>query len=279
MQLGLGWSPHLEERHIEQLAQMCRSGTIPDGPIPFDMDTSTIAPPRNQGSQGSCSGHSRAKIGGFCNFLDTGKYIDLSPRFAYRTNQIVDGDNSGDNGASISGSALASRKFGECLEATCPYLNRYTTDIPQEAYDQALQHRILSVQQVRSTDEAVRLMGLGQGGIVFGCMWDSTLANNTDGVITRQGGQQLGGHALAAFGYVDRDGEKWVIIHNSHGAGWGKNGSAIVHPKLFDRWCRELHGAWLLSDLQEYQVREFADLTGVGQTRGKWERMMKGGVA
>ncbi len=64
-------------------------------------------------------------------------------------------------------------------------------------------------------------------------------------------------NCVALIGYVDKQddqGRNYLILGNSHGQKWGRNGFAIVAPNCCRQWCsnntNEVH---LVSDLQEYR--------------------------
>lgn len=216
-------------------------------------------------SGNSCAGHACSTVLEICNWIDTkGDEIQLSRMFAYIVGQRESGI-SGDSGATISGVVAAAKRKGICLEETWPYPSHYTTEIPDDAFREAGQHKLINHSVLGSYSDCWRFLASGVGAIEIGVPWKSSLANNRSGVIEDASGQTYGGHAVAIVGWTtrtDQQGRNYLILANSHGEGWGAGGFAEVAPHLFDEWGRddfsELIGA---SDLQEYGVRDlsFAD--------------------
>lgn len=266
---GLGWRPELEERHRAEFAGMVKPMFVGSATIPDDVDPSVI-PCNDQGPFNSCEGNARSKVAEYCSWIKTGRFTPLSARYSYLTTKLQDGTiGEGDQGASITGGAVASQKYGECLAKTLPYWDwsrgeRFSPTIPPAATNEGADHRLRSAAEIRSLDEAIQFLGLAQGGILIGINWDSTLAANTDGVINRAGGRFLGGHAICFLGYRTRAGEKWPKMWNSHSARWGNQGTALVNPRVVDSWIRNSQfGAMGLSDLPAFGARQFAGFIGV----------------
>ncbi len=214
-----------------------------------------------QGRMGSCAGHAGTSVSEYINWVDTGGgIVQLSRMFCYIAGQQESGI-SGDQGATITGVIQALKKMGICLEETFPYPSSYSDRLSPEAVSEAAQHKILQHSVLKSYDEVFQYLAAGLGAVEIGIPWTSSLANNRDGVIEAAAGQNYGGHALAIIGYTER---KWPIMANSHGTGWGKNGFAEIHPRLFDEWGRDSYSELIgISDLQEYGVRELSFLENV----------------
>lgn len=272
MDRGLGWNHELEAKHAETFPRLFSPICAASAALPDNVDPRGKLSIKDQGQHNSCEGNARAKVAEFCNWIKTGQAIDISAKFDYLTTKMVDGTYDGpDAGASISGGGLASTKFGECLEMLCPYWPegaQYETAIPQAAIQQAAEHRLRSFSPIRSYEDWINAIGMGLGGILFGVRWTTGLAG-CQGVYDNFGGRTLGGHAQAGCGYITRGQEKWPIVVNSHGCGWGDKGTAVMPPKICDWICRQSpYPPVLMSDLPAFRQREFHDMTGVIPTGG-----------
>jgi hypothetical protein len=201
--------------------------------------------------------------------LETGDVVNLSARFSYITTKIVDGTFDGpDAGASISGAAIAATRYGECEESLCPYWRddeRYNNFIPPAAYEQATNHKLRTFTPIDNWDAGRTFIGSGQGGIIFGITWTWGLANFQGTILTKRdlGGGYLGEHAVCLCGYT-KDGRG--IFYNSHGTGWGSNGTAEVDPAVLDYWFRNSqHGFRGFSDLPSFRERVLKSWEGMWQ--------------
>lgn len=266
MEFGLGLRSDLEPQHAHAIAAMPRLTCAVASTIPDEVDPRPFISCLNQGQRNTCCGHARALVSGFCGWIETGIYVPVSRRYCYLTTKIVDGTiNGGDQGASISGGALASTKYGECRETTFPYWRsdeRYSSQIPSEALREGSIHKIASFTQLNSIDQERQMIGAGQGGVIFGISWTAGLANFRGHVLRMEdiGGSYLGEHAVCRIGYM-RNGNG--LMANSHGPGWGQNGFAEVSPEVMNYWYRTSnHGHYLQSDLEVFEQRQFKGATG-----------------
>lgn len=266
MEFGLGLRPDLEAQHAAAIAALPVLACAPTGPIPDEVDPRPFIPCLDQQHRNTCCGHARALVSGFCGWIETGIYVPVSRRYSYLTTKIVDGTINGpDAGASISGAALASTKYGECRETTLPYWRhneRYSVQISGEATREGEAHKIASHSRILSVDQERQFIGSGQGGMIYGITWTERLHNFRGRVITMRdlGGGYAGEHAVARIGYM-RNGNG--LMYNSHGSGWGVNGVAEVEPEVMEHWYRESrHGHYGESDLEVFEQREFKGFTG-----------------
>lgn len=253
---NLGWRHDLEDSdYLHADAGLMRA-------LPETFDAPEAIDPRgwlkieDQGQVGSCSGHAMSSCCEVLNWIDTaGGEVQLSRMFAYLMGQKEDGIR-GDNGATISGVVKSAKRNGICLESTFPYPGRYVSEIPDAAVGEAKDHKILQHQPLSNYADCFRWLATGAGVIEIGIPWRSDLANNRNGVIEQAGGQNYGGHALAIVGYTtrkDSSGRNYLIMANSHGTGWGKNGFAEIAPSLFDAWGRDSYSEMIgVTDIEEF---------------------------
>lgn len=259
-QLGLGY---IRGRENPQLyGEMLREVqfTAPADPPPV-IDHRGWLLTENQLAVGSCAGHAGADCAQVCNWWNTrGTAVRMSRMWCYLMGQHVAGLFGRDVGCTIDGIVRAMKTYGVPREETFPYPGRYDTHIPEAAKAEAQAHRIMTAVPLKSYAECFGFLACGIGGIQIGIDWTSTLANNSSGVIERDGGGSLGGHSVSLTGYSDRRdtvGRQYLWLHNSHGTGWGVGGWAEVAPSVVDQWIRmagwgEFMG---LSDMEVYQRR------------------------
>lgn len=214
----------------------------------------------DQGPMGSCTGHARSTCAEICNWIDThGHIVHLSRMFAYLTAQKRDNLLGADQGATIDGAVRASKEDGECLEETFPYPGRYTTQIPAGAFSEAALHKMLNHSLLRTYDDLYNWLGSGVGAVIIGMNWVSSFSDN-NGLITSFTGNNYGGHAICLSGYTERQegGRNWIIMSNSHGRDWGKDGHAEINPKTIDAVLRSRATVCVgVSDLEEYNPRDY----------------------
>ena len=262
MALATGYLPRRENKAwLKEAASPFPFTSFEASQAPDEIDHRPWLQVENQGPVSSCVGHGDSSTLEVCNFYDTGgEVINLSRMYAYLTAQKASGLFGRDQGATISGALAANANDGICLEKTFPYPGKYVTRITKEAHDEASQHKLIRHTPMRTYEDCMAWLQTGQGGIVIGVRWVSSLINTT-GVIESISGRSSGFHCMAILGYSQRKdsrGRKYLWMVNSHGKGWGNAGWAEVAPAVIAQWCKrtdweELIGA---SDLQEYGTRE-----------------------
>ncbi len=193
-----------------------------------------------QGSLGSCAGHAASTATEICEFLETkGDKVQLSRAFAYIFGQH-EASIIGDRGCTITGVVKSLKKNGICSEESWPYVADYPAihDVPEAAIVEARRHKIVNHSYLQSYQETLNYLQSGQGAVIIGIPWTAGLANNQSGVIRSDNsrGKNLGGHAVCLCGWSapEGGGNPWLILANSHGKKWGKNGFAVCSPGWID---------------------------------------------
>lgn len=218
----------------------------------------------NQGSMGSCRGHSLSSIGEYCYYIATGEVKQFSPLFAYYATQKVDGLQGADRGSTISGGMEVATKIGFCPLEIMPYPKpvKYHWELPQPALDAAKDFLVKKHYQINTYDDWFKFLASGQGGIDFGLLWSKDMTPDSDGIIWdyTPGG---GGHAVCSLGYTkrrDNQGRNFIILVNSWDVTWGKGGYAEVAP---DAVTKILRAGWTVargvSDMVSPKFREIPD--------------------
>ena len=216
---------------------------------------------KHQGQMGSCTGASRSSAEEILNYIATGGMIEVfSMMYAYLQNQIACGLIGRDQGATIDGSARASRETGICREATFPYPGHYLTGIPDAAVQEGKLHLIQNHSVMKSYDE-YQWLASGVGVVLIGVEWTSGMTQVRKTM--ERGdlrGQTLGGHAMVLEGYdsnlADNSGRPYIDLENSHGTGWGDGGFTMVAPGVLDQWFGSGETLIGITDLQSYGPRK-----------------------
>lgn len=196
---------------------------------------------RDQGAQGSCTGHMARSMAQFLRAVGAQPSLELSPAFAYLNGRVIEGTVKDDAGCEIRDVVKGLAKVGIASEKDCPYVaSKLTTAASKAAYKNALQDVIAEYQRVDTTaGAAATLAGLkscihsgmpvGFGFSVFESFDAKSLEDR--GLMPMQKGSMQGGHAVWIVGYdndqkvLDQTGA--FLIANSWGTAWG-----CKHPKI-----------------------------------------------
>lgn len=200
----------------------------------------------NQLSQGSCQGQSLTECAEYCYTIATNTVMQFSRQFAYLVSQMKDRIQ-GDRGSTLSGGTKAAKEVGLCREAIAPYQRTYpgwgwvTEEMKLDAKD----YKLRSHTRMRSSDQIKQFIGSGAGIVQIGIAWNNSMNPNSQGCITRFSSSSGGGHAVVFAGYVpDSDvgtssgAGYWMLLKNSWGKRWGKEGYAYVAPQAIDQMLK-----------------------------------------
>ncbi len=282
-QFALGWNPDAEPQHAGEFAKLACAAAPVTEPLPDEISYPEVQV-KNQGPIGSCQGHELTTILETDHLIDTGVYVELSPRFGYLATKQTDGSlGQGDSGSTISGGAVTASRVGCCTVKTAPYwdaayLQRYSEamaqgrpipldeTIQQAWLDEAKLHLLRSQCDIPDWDSGERFIGTRQGGMGFGINWYESLANldiGPDEVVTGVSGGVLGGHALCVIEYVTKGGQRIPRVRNSHGKRWNGGGTMLIDPDLLFKLIRQARfGAKGMSGLQAFATRKFKHRDG-----------------
>lgn len=212
-----GWASEKEDREFlrDAASKLCFSykdlGTLPEEYRPK-------VQVENQGPIGSCRGHSTSTCAEVDIFNQSGKIVQLSRMFSYLTGQKLDGLLGRDSGSTISGGIQAAQKYGICLEEQFPYPNpvRYTTQIPQSAYEEASNFRLRAFADCKNYDDVLTFLAGKAGGVSIGVEWNDSWVKPVVERVSSGGG----GHAVSLIGWSKkRDFQKrpYLWLANSWG--------------------------------------------------------------
>jgi hypothetical protein len=236
---------------------------------PERVDPRPILVTEDQGSMGSCQGHSLSTCLEWCHYVATrGQYLQLSRLFAYLGSQRLDGI-VGDNGSTLHGGAKLAKNYGICPENVLPYPSpvRYPgggwRSMPDSAWDAAKKYTIATAQFIQAEPQVKTWLAAGAGLVNIGIAWGAAMTPDSRGCIKsfRAGG---GGHAVVLAGYVpdaavgvDSGDSFWYLLHNSHSKRWGMSGWAYVAPRAVRQMIEHRFSTFVgLSDMDQVAPRE-----------------------
>jgi C1A family cysteine protease len=225
------------------------------------LDPRRVVRVENQGSQGSCQGHSISSVVEWCYYLASNDLEkQLSRAMGYYESQRLDRI-SGDRGSTISAGVRLATNTGICSEPLWPYPSSYNQSRPSN-WDAVLQdaatYRI--GRSIRlTTYEAVRtFLGSGQGGINIGISWGSGMSRAVVESFSAGGG----GHAIALLSLSDRKdsaGQPYVWMLNSWGSNFGNKGWSEWSPRAIGQMMSSRSTACIgCSDMPHVKPREIS---------------------
>lgn len=218
----------------------------------------------NQGSQGSCAGHSLSSIMEWCYTIASGgEVVQLSRAMAYYEAQRISGIR-GDSGSTIGAGAKLAMETGLCLEPLWVYPARYNNTRPSEfqaVLADAGTRKIRSAVKITTYEAYRTFLGAGLGGVHNGIAW----GNSMERPVVESFSPGGGGHAIAGLCLserIDSQGRPYVWIANSWGLqfgsrdvpGWQEWSPNAISQMLRHQWT-EMIG---LSDMAIPKPRKFS---------------------
>jgi hypothetical protein len=224
---------------------------------------------RDQGQEGSCTGHADSMNRNFLyNRLKVYEPVitppaNFSPAFAYWMGRKEDGSlGQGDCGSTGRSVALGSIHNGICLEADMPYVaGQFATPPSAAALASGLRFKHGAFHMVTSVDDALTCLASGYGLLLGFNVYDSfenDIGPNGLMPTPNYSTESLqGGHEVYIFDYSDTwlmgDGTTGgVVIANSWGEAWGKHGDFFMSYKqladpniVLDLTLQHLGKPWL----------------------------------
>ena len=191
----------------------------------------------DQGQLGSCTANA---IGGAFEFeLLKQKEPDFVPSrlFIYYNERVIERTVSEDSGAQLRDGMKTLAHQGVCPEPLWPYvLSRFATKPTSDCYTEAKRH--LGITYMRVGQDVAQMRGCLAAGypFIFGFTvyesFESDAVARTGNVPMPNGDERtLGGHAMVAVGYDNP--KKRIIVRNSWGPDWGKNGYGTMPYAYF----------------------------------------------
>src|SRR4051812_1757482 len=93
-----GWKPSLPDERDARYAYRPR---IAEQPRAASLEPALLPPTRNQGEEGSCTGHATRGIGQYLRKLERQSKHELSPGFIYYNGRVIEGTEGEDSGCMI----------------------------------------------------------------------------------------------------------------------------------------------------------------------------------
>lgn len=235
-----GWHPDIPDfRDFKYSLHKLKVSPIIQ-PLPTKVDLRPFCSPvLSQGNLGSCTSWSlagnleflelkeiREKTSGAVEF-DAITFTPYSRLFIYYGERVLENSIDSDSGAQIRDGIKVLAQFGDCSEASWPYVESHVYEVPfQPAYMEALAHKISSYMRLESLDDIRHCLNDGYpvsfGFSVFESFESEQVARTGIVPIPSYSESMVGGHAVLAVGYDDEN--KWLIVKNSWGPDWGDKG-------------------------------------------------------
>jgi len=219
-----GWIPDLPDQRDYRYAEL--AAVIPTLPPEVDL-RSGCTPVENQGKIGSCTA---CALVGDLEYVKKQKQkaaVNFSKLFLYYNERVVRHTQDRDSGASLRDGIKTLVKIGDCLETLWPYVpSKLAVQPPESCYQNALGYQITNYYRLHALSEMKHTLSTGFpfvfGFAVYESFESSAVAHT--GVVSMPAAEErlIGGHAVAAVGYIDA--KKYLIVRNSWGAQWGDHG-------------------------------------------------------
>jgi len=163
----------------------------------------------------------------FLERKDKVHFEDFSRLFVYYNERVIEHTVKSDSGAMIRDGIKTLAKQGVCSEKIWPYKISKFTDRPSAAcYRQALKHQIISYYRIHTLDEMLACLAEGFpfvfGFTVYESFESQKVARTGIVDMPKAAEKALGGHAVMAVGYDDKD--QRFLVRNSWGKDWGMKG-------------------------------------------------------
>jgi C1A family cysteine protease len=183
----------------------------------------------DQGQLGSCTANA---IGGALEFdqmkQKQAKPFTPSRLFIYYNERDIEGTVDSDSGAQIRDGIKTVAKQGACKEQTWPYeIDKFRDKPPKPSYKEGEKHQ--AIRYLRLSQTLSQLKGCLADGfpfvfgfVVYESFESQEVAKSGHAEIPRDTDKPIGGHAVMAVGYDEKN--QWFIIRNSWGTGWGMRG-------------------------------------------------------
>jgi C1A family cysteine protease len=242
MKRTYNWRPSQTDRRDRYFRVTAPIAGLPDHVDRLGLDN----PIEDQGELGSCTGNSSTSAIEIVTGIKS-----LSRLMAYYNGRLIENCVGEDAGAQIRDVIKGFSTYGCATEDVWPYdISKFAERPSETAYFEGLKLLPLIESYERIMDLNAMKVALAKGlPVVFGFMVPPEFEDTycaTTGVLhaPRPDMQILGGHAVCAVGYDDRDPDfKFIWVRNSWGKAWGIDG----HFKMDQRWFTS--GMQLVDDM------------------------------
>ena len=207
-------------------------------------------PSKNQGGRGSCTSQAQT------HHKERQEEIPLSARFVMALTKQWEHNKRW--GAYTRNTFKVVKQFGACKEELYPEPNFKmswrdyidTNSIPAECYEDALKHKSKSYWRVENSILAIKdVLTRHKKSIVMSMGWYKNFNRVLDGILPREKGKYISGHAVEIVGFDDFN--QWLIVKNSWGEQWGKKGDFYLYYDMLAEVIRDL---WCSLDIEKMNI-------------------------
>jgi C1A family cysteine protease len=184
----------------------------------------------NQGELGSCTANAIAGAYEYLAKRITGQSYDISRLFIYYLARKFDGCEQEDSGATLRLGMKVLAKYGACSESTWPYdIGTFCNEPHDDAFQEAAEHLIDEYDRIDVDLHAMKVcLAEGYpfvfGSDIFQSFEDLDHRGHVNMPLPSE--ENLGGHAMLACGYSDKD--QVFLVRNSWGTDWGDKGYCYI---------------------------------------------------
>ncbi len=221
-----GWTPDLPDPR-----DLTYSGPLSvQQALPTSVDLRSKCPPvYDQGQLGSCTANAIAAAYEFDLLKQNRTDYTPSRLFIYYNERAIEGTISSDSGGHLRDGIKSVANTGVCHENDWPYnVKQFAKKPPQKpAYANADSCKASSYESIgQNTTQMKTCLASGYpfvfGFVVYDAFESAEVAKSGVLNMPAQGEGQVGGHAVLAVGYNDK--QQRFIVRNSWGASWGQKG-------------------------------------------------------
>jgi C1A family cysteine protease len=231
-----GWTPDLPDQRDYIYKRAFKLFRL----TPKKVDLRSLCSPvENQGNLGSCTANAIAGALEFLEKKNKVSFVDMSRLFIYYNERVIEHSVDSDSGAMIRDGIKSLKKQGVCSEKSWPYIiSKFTVKPSITCYKEALNHQITSYRRITTFEDMRQCLAEGFpfvfGFTVYESFESQTVAKTGIVNMPKSNESVLGGHAVLAVGYNDKD--KRFIVRNSWGTRWGIKGYfTMPYDYLADR--------------------------------------------
>lgn len=219
-----GWIPDIPDHRDFQYFKILPPIKLPSK---VDLRTKGFSPVEDQGELGSCTANA---IVGNLEYIDVqngGGFTDQSRLFIYYNERALRNTINEDSGAMLRDGIKSLVKWGSCPEAIWGYnVSKFTIKPPQKAYASAVNGKISVYYRINELREMKVCLADGFPFVFGFAVYENFMSDETArtgvGKMPGRNDRMLGGHAVLAVGYDDKN--ESFIVRNSWGARWGMAG-------------------------------------------------------